>query len=155
MSLFFGKTVTPQNGLLLFFGKETHSETKIMEIVEEFDKKSYNNNGKPWKSSRILRVKPNFFILSLSVIFLHFSFSHFFCFSVFLFFIFSFFCHVFSFSFIFLHFLTFSFIFFHFCFSLLVAQNLIFFGSGLLFGLVGRDHRRTRRAWGTWYEITG
>ena len=30
----------------------------IMEIVEDFDEKSYNNNGKPWKSSRILRVKP-------------------------------------------------------------------------------------------------
>ena len=29
----------------------------IMEIVEDFDEKSYNNNGKPWKSSRILRVK--------------------------------------------------------------------------------------------------
>ena len=27
---------------------------KIMEIVEDFDEKSYNNNGKPWKSSRIL-----------------------------------------------------------------------------------------------------
>ena len=40
---------------------------KIMEIVADFDEKSYNN-GKPWKSSRILRVKPNFFI------FLHFSF---------------------------------------------------------------------------------
>ena len=36
--------------------------TKNMEIVEEFDEKSYNNNGKPWKSSRILRLKPNFFI---------------------------------------------------------------------------------------------
>ena len=23
---------------------------KIMEIVEDFDEKSYNNNGKPWKS---------------------------------------------------------------------------------------------------------
>ena len=30
---------------------------KIMEIVEDFDKKSYNNNGKPWKSSRILTKK--------------------------------------------------------------------------------------------------
>ena len=49
---------------------------KIMEIVEDFDEKSYNNNGKPWKSSRILRVNP----------FFHFSFFLFF------FFIFSFFC---------------------------------------------------------------
>ena len=38
---------------------------KIKEIVEDFDEKSYNNNGKPWKSSRILRVKPNFFKFSL------------------------------------------------------------------------------------------
>ena len=35
---------------------------KIMEIVEEFGK-NYNSNGKPWKSSRILREKPNFFTL--------------------------------------------------------------------------------------------
>ena len=35
---------------------------KIMEIVEDFDEKSNNNNGKPWKSSRISRVKPDFFI---------------------------------------------------------------------------------------------
>ena len=34
---------------------------KIMEIVEGFDEKSYNNNGKLWKSSRILRVNPDFF----------------------------------------------------------------------------------------------
>ena len=50
---------------------------KIMEIVEDFDDKSYNNNGKSWKSSRILRVNP----------FFHFSFS-----------IFSFFLHFLSFS---------------------------------------------------------
>ena len=31
---------------------------KIMEIVDDFDEKSYNNNGKPSKSSRILRAKP-------------------------------------------------------------------------------------------------
>ena len=46
---------------------------KIMEIVEGLDEKSYNNNGKPWKSSKILRVNPNFFIfLSFFIIFLHF-----------------------------------------------------------------------------------
>ena len=39
MTLFFGKTITPQNGLLIFLGKETHSETKS------------------WKSSRILTKK--------------------------------------------------------------------------------------------------
>ena len=42
-----------------------------MEIVEDFDEQSYNNNGKPWKLSRILRVKPNFFIF---VIFSSFMF---------------------------------------------------------------------------------
>ena len=56
---------------------------KIMEIVKDFDEKSYNNNGKPWKSSRILRLNPNFFIvlhfLSFTLSFYHFlSFSFFF-----------------------------------------------------------------------------
>ena len=83
---------------------------KIMEIVDDFDEKSCNNNGKPWKSSRILRMNPNCFIFSF------FSFSHFFIFSFFL--IFSFF-HLFPFfsfflfSFIFFHFLSCSFMFFH------------------------------------------
>ena len=71
---------------------------KIMEIVEDFDETGYNNNGKPWKSSRILRVNPifsffflfsSFFIFSF---FLLFSFFHFFDFShFFIYFIFSFF----------------------------------------------------------------
>ena len=43
---------------------------KIMEIVEDFDEKSYNNNGKSWKSSRILRVNPFF---HFSFFFHHFS----------------------------------------------------------------------------------
>ena len=92
---------------------------KIMEIVEDFDEKSYNNNGKPWKSSRILRVNPIFsFFLSFSHIFFHFlSFSfiffHFLSFS-FIFFYFLLFLHFLSFSFIFFHFLSFSFIFFVF-----------------------------------------
>ena len=53
---------------------------KIMEIVEDFDEKSYNNNnGKSWKSSRILRVNPFFsFFLSFFIIFLHFFFRFFF-----------------------------------------------------------------------------
>ena len=52
---------------------------KIMEIVEDFEEKSYNNNCEPWKSSRMLRVKPSFIIfLSFFIIFLHFfSFFHF------------------------------------------------------------------------------
>ena len=60
---------------------------KIMEIVEDFDEKSNNNNGKPWKSSRILRLKPNFFIFHFLFIFsfFFFSFFHFFIFSCFVF----------------------------------------------------------------------
>ena len=92
---------------------------KIMEIVEDFDEKSYNNNGKPWKSSRILRVNPNFFT------FLFFHFLNFFIFSFFHFSFCSFF-HFFIFLLIFLfHFLSFS-------FSLLGAQNLIFFGLNFI-----------------------
>ena len=122
MTLFFGKTITPQNGLLIFLGKRDTFRNKIMEIVEDFDEKSYNNNGKPWKSSRILRVNPIFvFFFLFSSLFSIFSFF----FSFFHFFIFS---HLFHF-FHFLHFPPFSFIFFHFLsFSLLGAQNLFFLG---------------------------
>ena len=91
-------------------------KNKIMEIVEDFDEKSYNNNGKPWKSSRILRLNPIFFI---SLFFHHFS-LFFTCF------------HFLSFSFIFFHFPSFSVIFSHFLSfssSLLGAQNLIFWGA--------------------------
>ena len=85
---------------------------KIMEIVEDFGEKSYNNNVKPWKYSRILRVNPIFSF------FLSFHFSHLFHFSFFSFSFFQFFIflHFLSFSFIFLiflHFSSFSFIFFH------------------------------------------
>ena len=75
---------------------------KIMEIVKGFDDKCYhnNNNSKPWKSSAILRVNPNFIIFFFFIIFLLFSF-----FSIF---------HFFQF-FIFLHFLSF---FFHFLYVL-------------------------------------
>ena len=118
---------------------------KIMELFEDFDEKSYNNNGKPWKSSGILRVNPffSFFFLfsscfSIFSFFLFFHFCYFFHFSISLFFIFSFFHFLYFFIFfvfpffqffIFLHFLSFSFIFYHFLpfsFSLLGAQNLIF-----------------------------
>ena len=117
MSLFFGKTVRPQNGLLIFLQKETHSETKSGKSERISKKKSFNKNGKPWKSSRILRVQakfPHFFVF-----FHHFS-SFFRFFSLFSFFtIFHFF--IFSISFMFFHFLSFSlsflisfFIFFNF-----------------------------------------
>ena len=72
---------------------------KIMELVEDFDEKSYNNKGKPWKSSRILRVKPNCFIFHFFIfcIFSFFSFFHFFIFFIFLFFSFFLFFHFLSF----------------------------------------------------------
>ena len=111
---------------------------KIIEIVEDFDEKSYNNNGKQWKSSRILRVKATF--LHFSFFFHHFfsifsffsfippslhftsflptfSFLHHFHFlllnhfSIFLIFFICSFSYIF---FIFVHFLSFSFMFFHF-----------------------------------------
>ena len=68
---------------------------KIMKIVEDFDEKSHNNNGKSWKYSKILRVKPHFFIFYFSSFFIHFflHFSSFF--SCFHFIFFSFFCHFF------------------------------------------------------------
>ena len=115
---------------------------KIMEIVEHFDEKRYNNNGKPWKSSRILRVNPNFFIfLELFIFFLYFSFLlHFFHFFIFFNFSFSSFLNFSIFSFFFFFFIffvlfpSFSFIFslfslhfLSFSFSLLCAQNLIYF----------------------------
>ena len=96
---------------------------KIMEIVEHFDEEeSYNNNSKPWKSSRILRVKPNFFIFSLFIIFLFFIFScsflYFFHFSLFFIFLFFIFLH-FSFFFFFMIFLLHDFSSFFFVFLLL------------------------------------
>ena len=123
--------MTPQNGLFIFLGKETHSETKSWKLSRISPKNSYNNNnGKPWKSLRILRVKPNFFIFHCSSFFSIFSFFFFFIFSFFhfflfifcffIYFIFSFFLFFFFFFFIiFLHFFVFShffifFIFFHF-----------------------------------------
>ena len=71
----------PQNGLLIFLWKETHSETKSRKFARILTKKNYNNNGKSWKSSRISRVNPILFI---------FSFYHFF----YNFFIFSFFSFI-------------------------------------------------------------
>ena len=85
-----------------------------MEIVEDFDGKSYNNNGKPWISSRILRVNPMFFFSFLFLfssffsIFPFFSFFHFFI--CFIFFMFSSF-----------------FVFFSFCFSLFLDFHFFIF----------------------------
>ena len=78
---------------------------KIMEIVKDFEAK-YNNNGTPWKSSRILRLNPIFsFFFLFSSFFSIFSFFFQKFFSFFSFFIFSFF---------FSYFLFFHFSFFEF-----------------------------------------
>ena len=100
---------------------------KIMEIVEEFIQTSYNDNGKRWKSSRILRVKRNCFIFSLFIFF----FFHFFFFSLFSFSV-IFFVFFFSSFFLFLHFFHFfdffmffiSFICFFFIFSCCFASEI-------------------------------
>ena len=115
-----GKTVIPPKRVVDFPWERNTFRNKTMEIVEDFDGKSYNNDGKHWKSLRILRVNPFF-----SFFFFVYHFSPFFFFVFFfIFFNFSFFFHFLlfsiifyhfhSFSFIFTHFLSFSFIFFHF-----------------------------------------
>ena len=137
MPLLFGKKGDLPKRVVDFLLERDTFRNKIMQIVEDFDEQSYNNNGKPLKSSRILRLMPHFFIFSLFIIFRHFSFVKSF------FFIFSFFSHFFiffisfTFSFFqcyFLHFYFFScsFIFLLFSFLFLslfwVTRNLIFFG---------------------------
>ena len=104
--------MTHLNELLIFLWKETHSETKIMEIVKDFDEKSYNNNGKPWKSSRILRLKTKTFIFLHFLLFL--NFPHF---STFLY---IFHVFIFSFFFMFLHVCSFSRFFFIFPFCCII-----------------------------------
>ena len=89
---FLRKNDYPPKRVVDFPGERDTFRNKIMEIVDDFDEKSYNNNGKSWKSSRILRVNPFFFIfLSFFIIFIYFfvfSFFHFFhFFSFFIFFI--------------------------------------------------------------------
>ena len=109
---FLRKNDYPSKRVVDFPRERDTFRNKIMEILEDFDEKSYNNNGKPWKSSRILRVNPIFFIF-LSF-FHHFSPFFRFFFISFIFFIFSIFVHFLSFSFTFFHILSSSFTFFHF-----------------------------------------
>ena len=112
-----------------------------LRIVKDFDEQSNNNNGKPWKSSRTLRVKPIFFIFlhvsSFSSYFFIFQFLFFlqnfhvcFVFSFFSLFvslmIFSCFPFIFSISSFFSLFHFFCFFFFYFCFPFSGAQNLFF-----------------------------
>ena len=93
-----------------------------MEIVENFDEKSYNNNGKPWKSSRILRLNPNCFIF-------HY-FHHFSPFFVFF--------YIFTLShlhllYLLLIYLLLSYLTFSFSLFLFFSFSLFFFFSSLLF----------------------
>ena len=74
-----------------FLEKDTFRK-QIIEIVEDFIEKSYNNS-KPWKSSRIMRVKTKTFAM-----FGDFAFELLFCNSL----------HFSSLFFIFLNFLHFS-----------------------------------------------
>ena len=127
------KTVTFPNGLLIFF-RERDTFRKNMAIVEDFFEQSYDNNGKPWKSS-ILRVKQKKTFFSLFIIVLHFSF-----FLIFDFFRFFFF-HCF-FSFFFLSFFIFSmffmfFIFFIFFIFLHVSSFFFSFSSFFFFLFLG------------------
>ena len=62
IATFLMKNDYPPKRVVDFPRERDTFRNKIMEIVEDFDEKSYNNNGKPWKSSRILRVNPIFFI---------------------------------------------------------------------------------------------
>ena len=132
---FLRKNVDPAKRVVDFPRERDTFRNKIMAIVEDFDEKNYNNNGKPWKSSRILRVNPffhfSFFFSSFfSIFFVFFIFSFFSFFPFFHFFIFSIF-----------HFLSSSFMFFHvlsFSLFLLGAQNLIF--SGLNFVTISLDN---------------
>ena len=132
LSLFFGKNVTPQNGLLMILWKETHSETKS------------------WKSSRISTKKVTtttgfmfvlffhcfiyFIILFFFNFFLSFFFNFSFLFDLFFFFLFWPGRDVYSFEASFPFFLPFScfpflfsFIFFHFPFSVLLEKMCFVF----------------------------
>ena len=136
--------------VVVFLLERDTFRNKIMEIVEDFDEKSYNTNGKSWKSSRILRVNPcfSFFFLfsSFFYIFHFFSFFHFFHFfiSLFIFSFFSFFhlFHLFSifqFSFLFFHFLLFLVLFLSFFFFLFVGCSKHDFLGDLNFVTISLD----------------
>ena len=99
--------------VLLVFFRKTHIPLKKKKIVDVLVKK-YNKNEEPWKSSRILRVKPKTLEIFEDLAFVMFLFFPFFlCF----FFNFSFFFHVCHFSyFSFFHsFLSFFFFFLFLC----------------------------------------
>ena len=115
-----------------------------MQIVDDFIKQSYNNKGKTWKSSRILRVMPerfflgDFAFLTFFIIFF-FSFSSFFSSTFFSFFqVFNFSC--FSFYLFFFHLFLFHFVVFHFFISFHVLSFSQFFFS------IRRQTQKNRRS---------
>ena len=95
------KHCDPKKWLLVFFGKETHSETKSWKSSRILTNKVTTNNGKP---SRIFRVNPNFlsFHHFFHIFSFFFNFFDFFIFSIFSFFdffhVFRFFRFFFNFS---------------------------------------------------------
>ena len=110
--------------VIVFLLERNTFRNKFMEIVRDFDEKSYNNNGKPLKSSRFLRVKPKLFIFQCSSFFLHFS-----SFFVFSFFIFSFFIEFHFFFFLFSFFLLSFFFFFLSCSFIFISLSFSFLFS--------------------------
>ena len=111
------------------------SKKKVEVVKDSVDKKSYNNNiGKPWKSSKILRLKTKTlgifedfaFVFACFFIYVHFySLFIFFHHVSFFFFILSFFIFsIFHFSICFFFHLLFSLFFFFFFFFILQLQKL-------------------------------
>ena len=122
------KRLLPQNGVLIFLGKETHSETKSWKSSRILTKKVTTTTVNPGNRRGFcvsIQISSFFFLFSSFFFIFSFfsSFFHFFiCFQFFLFliffmffifFIFSFF-HFSSFSLVFYHFHSFSFIFIFF-----------------------------------------
>ena len=107
------RNADPQNGLLIFFGKETHSETKSWKIVEDFNEQSYNNQRETLEIVYDFASEAK--ISSIFFMFLHFSSGFSIFLQVFLIFLHFFFIFTFFFILFFLFFLFFS--YFHFPFS--------------------------------------
>ena len=94
--------------IVTFLRKSGETPKRVVDFPLERD----TFRKKSWKSSRILRVKPNCFIFSFFHLFFSFFHFHF---------------HFLSFSFIFFHFLSFSFIFFVFFLFFIFFNFLSFF----------------------------
>ena len=115
--------------MVVDFLRENTFRIKIVEIVEDFAEKSYNNNGKHWKSSMIMRerTKTSEILRDFAFVFGLFFIFHFFHVSFFLNILhyssFSFFVPIFS----FLLLLNSSFLFFIFIFHFLNFCMLLLF----------------------------